>query len=248
MTTQDFYIRETGENEARGPMNLEQLTSLAENTLISAETLWFDPAAEAWAPLGSNAELKALLFPEKRKLRLMPNRTLAPRRTRLPPPAHSTHPASHMATQEFYIREASENEARGPFNLEQLISLAETGQVTLDTLWYDPGIEDWALISTNDELKAHALPGEAEAADEGEGDRPPPKGVRLGGADHGRGHARRRRGADVRHQGQGRPGHHAGPCRPYRDVVGGRLPRPLRGGRDPARGGCHRRDGHRRSS
>ena len=34
-------------------------------------------------------------------------------------------------TQEFYIREASENEARGPFNMEQLVSLAETGQVFL---------------------------------------------------------------------------------------------------------------------
>jgi hypothetical protein len=63
-----------------------------------------------------------------------------------------------MATQEFYIREASENEARGPFNLEQLISLAETGQVTLETLWYDPSIEDWALISTNDELKGTLFP------------------------------------------------------------------------------------------
>ena len=28
-----------------------------------------------------------------------------------------------MAAQEFYIREASENEARGPFNLEQLSRL-----------------------------------------------------------------------------------------------------------------------------
>ena len=63
-----------------------------------------------------------------------------------------------MATQEFYIREASENEARGPFNLEQLVSLAETGQVTLDTLWYDPALEDWALIGSNDDLKAQLFP------------------------------------------------------------------------------------------
>jgi hypothetical protein len=74
MTTQDFYIREATDSEARGPMNLEQLLSLAENTLISAETLWFDPATEGWEPIGSNAELKALLFPERRKLRLKPNR------------------------------------------------------------------------------------------------------------------------------------------------------------------------------
>jgi hypothetical protein len=75
MIPQDFYIREASENEARGPMKWEQLLSLAENTLISAETLWFDPTVEGWAPLGSNPELKALLFPEKRKLRLKPNRS-----------------------------------------------------------------------------------------------------------------------------------------------------------------------------
>ena len=42
-----------------------------------------------------------------------------------------------MATQEFYIRNASETEARGPFNLEQMVSLAEAGQVTADTLYYE---------------------------------------------------------------------------------------------------------------
>jgi hypothetical protein len=63
-----------------------------------------------------------------------------------------------MATQEFYIREASENEARGPFNLEQLVSLAETGQVTVETLWYDPAVEDWAAIGASDELKGSIFP------------------------------------------------------------------------------------------
>jgi hypothetical protein len=63
-----------------------------------------------------------------------------------------------MATQEYYIREASENEARGPYNLEQLVSLAETGQVTIETLWYDPALEDWALIGNNDALRASLFP------------------------------------------------------------------------------------------
>jgi hypothetical protein len=63
-----------------------------------------------------------------------------------------------MATQEFYIREVSETEARGPFNLEQLVSLAETGQVTVETLWYDPTVEDWSLIGANDELKTAIFP------------------------------------------------------------------------------------------
>jgi len=63
-----------------------------------------------------------------------------------------------MAAQEFYIREASETEARGPFNLEQLVSLAETGQVTIETLWYDPMVEDWAVIAASDELKSALFP------------------------------------------------------------------------------------------
>lgn len=63
-----------------------------------------------------------------------------------------------MASQEFYIREVSETEARGPFNLEQLVSLAETGQVTVDTLWYDATVEDWAPILANDDMKAALFP------------------------------------------------------------------------------------------
>jgi hypothetical protein len=63
-----------------------------------------------------------------------------------------------MATQEFYIREASETEARGPFNIEQLISLAETGQVSFETLWYDPSVEDWAAIGASDELRSALFP------------------------------------------------------------------------------------------
>ena len=63
-----------------------------------------------------------------------------------------------MATQEYYIREGSETEARGPFNLEQLVSLAETGQVTFDTLWYDSTVEDWAAIGATDELRNALFP------------------------------------------------------------------------------------------
>jgi hypothetical protein len=49
---------------------LEQLTSLAESSQISAATLYYDAGAEQWAVLGNNAELMAALFPEKKKLRL----------------------------------------------------------------------------------------------------------------------------------------------------------------------------------
>src|SRR5580692_393581 len=63
-----------------------------------------------------------------------------------------------MATQEFYIREGSETEARGPFNLEQLISVGEAGQVTVETLYYDAGTEQWAAVGTSTEIKAAIFP------------------------------------------------------------------------------------------
>lgn len=63
-----------------------------------------------------------------------------------------------MATQEFYIRNATETEARGPFTHEHLISLAETGQITKDTLYYDAATEEWVALSANAELMAVAFP------------------------------------------------------------------------------------------
>jgi len=62
------------------------------------------------------------------------------------------------ATQEFYIRNESETEARGPFSIEQLLSLAEAGQVTDETLCYDAVTEQWTPISTNENLKAAVFP------------------------------------------------------------------------------------------
>jgi hypothetical protein len=63
-----------------------------------------------------------------------------------------------MATQEFYIRNASETEARGPFTNEHIVSLAETGQITLETLYYDAGKEQWVPVGENAELCAIAFP------------------------------------------------------------------------------------------
>ena len=63
-----------------------------------------------------------------------------------------------MATQEFYIRSASETEARGPFSVEQLVSLAETGQVTLETLYYDANAEKWIVIGENTEVHTLVFP------------------------------------------------------------------------------------------
>ncbi|MFI5356344.1 MAG: DUF4339 domain-containing protein [Opitutales bacterium] len=63
-----------------------------------------------------------------------------------------------MATVEYYVRNESETEARGPFNLEQLISLVENGQVTVESLFYDATTEQWTAINTNEELKAALFP------------------------------------------------------------------------------------------
>jgi hypothetical protein len=63
-----------------------------------------------------------------------------------------------MATQEFYIRNASETEARGPFNHEHMVSLAENGQITKETLYYDAGTEQWVALESNPEVCAVVFP------------------------------------------------------------------------------------------
>ena len=63
-----------------------------------------------------------------------------------------------MVTQEFYIRNASETEARGPFNHEHMISLAENGQITKETLYYDAGTEQWVALETNPAVCAVVFP------------------------------------------------------------------------------------------
>lgn len=59
---------------------------------------------------------------------------------------------------EIYIRNANETEARGPFNVDQVASLAEAGQVTGDTLVYDALTEQWVALSANANLMAAVFP------------------------------------------------------------------------------------------
>ncbi len=61
-------------------------------------------------------------------------------------------------TQEYYVRKAEETDARGPFNLEQLVSLAETGQIDPETYYYDAAAEAWTQLSTNAQLLAEVFP------------------------------------------------------------------------------------------
>jgi hypothetical protein len=70
MATQEFYIRNETDTEARGPFNFEQLTSLVDSGQIKPVTLFYDATAEKWVPVSSNIELKEMLFPDKKKLGL----------------------------------------------------------------------------------------------------------------------------------------------------------------------------------
>ena len=68
MAAPDFYVRGLNDAEARGPFTVEQLTSLAEAGQITAETYYYDATSEQWLTIGSSAELKSALWPEKKKL------------------------------------------------------------------------------------------------------------------------------------------------------------------------------------
>jgi hypothetical protein len=63
-----------------------------------------------------------------------------------------------MVPEEFYIRSETETEARGPFNLEQVMSLAEAGQVTAETLYYDAGTEQWVAVGASADVKKAVFP------------------------------------------------------------------------------------------
>lgn len=71
-TTQEYYIRKATETDARGPFTLEQLTSLAENGQLDAETFYYDAAAESWVAINSNPALQQTLFPARKTLRVKP--------------------------------------------------------------------------------------------------------------------------------------------------------------------------------
>ncbi len=70
MATQEIYIRNATETEARGPFNAQQVADLAEAGQVTAETLIYDAATEQWVALNANEELMAVVFPEKKKLSL----------------------------------------------------------------------------------------------------------------------------------------------------------------------------------
>jgi hypothetical protein len=72
MATQEFYIRSATETDARGPFNQEQLASLAEAGQVDGSTLYYEASTEQWVQVGDNAPLMAVLFPEKKPLKIKP--------------------------------------------------------------------------------------------------------------------------------------------------------------------------------
>lgn len=68
MPTQEFYIRNETDTEARGPFTIEQLSSLIDSSQVTPSTLFYDPTEEKWTAIDQDATLKETLFPEKKKL------------------------------------------------------------------------------------------------------------------------------------------------------------------------------------
>lgn len=68
MANQEIYVRGASDSEARGPFTTEQLVSLVEAGQITAETYFYDSVTEQWLLISSSPALKALLWPEKKKM------------------------------------------------------------------------------------------------------------------------------------------------------------------------------------
>lgn len=66
----EYYIRKEGDEDAKGPYNLDQITSLFEAGKLEKETYVYDIDQENWIPLEECSELMKILFPEKKKLTL----------------------------------------------------------------------------------------------------------------------------------------------------------------------------------
>lgn len=73
---QEYYIRQEGDEDSRGPFTLDQLASLVEAGQVSRQTYYYDSISEKWVEIQSNPELIATLFPTKRKLTMKPKESV----------------------------------------------------------------------------------------------------------------------------------------------------------------------------
>ncbi|MEX0323311.1 MAG: hypothetical protein AB3N63_14210 [Puniceicoccaceae bacterium] len=60
--------------------------------------------------------------------------------------------------EEYFIRGPEEETARGPYGIDELLTLAEAGKLTQDFYYFDPRMESWALISSNEPLVEKVFP------------------------------------------------------------------------------------------
>lgn len=60
--------------------------------------------------------------------------------------------------EEYYVRPANSDTARGPYDIDKLNTLAEAGQISRETLYYDDDLESWAAIGSNKELAKQIFP------------------------------------------------------------------------------------------
>jgi hypothetical protein len=71
-TGPEYYVRGLNDTEARGPFSMEQLRSLTESSdpakNVTPETYFYDATSEQWLQIGSHEQLKAALWPEKKKM------------------------------------------------------------------------------------------------------------------------------------------------------------------------------------
>lgn len=63
-----------------------------------------------------------------------------------------------LAMPDYYIRTPENAESRGPFNIPKLQTLAEAGQISENTLYFDEDKEEWVPIALNADLKEQVFP------------------------------------------------------------------------------------------
>lgn len=61
-------------------------------------------------------------------------------------------------SEEYYIRGPEEETANGPFSIDALLTLAEAGKVSPEHYYFDPKMESWALIRSNEPLMKQIFP------------------------------------------------------------------------------------------
>ena len=66
----EYYIRREGDEDASGPYDLDQITSLFEAGKLEKEAYVYDIDQEAWIIIEECEELMKVLFPEKKRLTL----------------------------------------------------------------------------------------------------------------------------------------------------------------------------------